>query len=838
MNNKNLALKAPLSGPVMPLNRVPDPVFSSGTLGEGIAIDPLNDCLHAPCAGLVSHLARTRHALSLRADNGAELLLHVGLDTVQLQGEGFEALVEEGARVIEGQPLLRFDLDRVARGSRSLITVMILTNGDGFQVRPLTTNPVEVGAPLLQLSPEKAEQRPANPAPGEGSAQRQVRGRARVAHHGGLHARPAALLRKTAQGFSSQAELHFAGQVASVDSLVGIMGLGVAEQDEVEVICRGEDSEAALGALLAALASATAGLRRMPARHRPGEPARPAAVAGTLAGVCASPGLASGPLARLGAISLPADDGRHRPEEQHLALDQALQRVRDDVQEPAAGQARRRRERSGDLFRASRAAGRPGSAGRRRHADRPGRRRRPRLAPGDPGPVRDSPGAGQPAAGRARQRPARPGKTRAAGTARRHRAVAGACWGHRRRPGDHPSDLAPLVDAGAAGLCMAEGGATSHVAILARSKGLPCLVALGAGLLELEEGRQVVLDAGQGRLELSPDARRLEQVALQVAQREEQRRRQQADAQREALTRDGRRIEIGANVASPREAAEAFANGADGVGLLRTEFLFLERRAAPEEQRNAYQEVLDAMGQRKVIIRTIDVGGDKHLDYLPLPVEENPALGLRGIRLGQARPELLDQQLRALLRVEPLERCRILLPMVSEVDELRAIRRRLGELATQLGIERLPELGVMIEVPSAALLADQLAEHADFLSIGTNDLSQYALAMDRCHAGLADRIDALHPALLRLIAQTCAGAARHGRWVGVCGALASDPLATPVLVGLGVEELSVGPNLVGEIKTRVRQLDAAECRRHAQALLDLGSARAVRDACLQHWPLA
>lgn len=842
MNNKNLALKAPLSGPVMPLNRVPDPVFSSGTLGEGIAIDPLNDCLHAPCAGLVSHLARTRHALSLRADNGAELLLHVGLDTVQLQGEGFEALVEEGARVIEGQPLLRFDLDRVARGSRSLITVMILTNGDGFQVRPLTTNPVEVGAPLLQLSPEKAEQRPANPAPGEGSAQRQVRGRARVAHHGGLHARPAALLRKTAQGFSSQAELHFAGQVASVDSLVGIMGLGVAEQDEVEVICRGEDSEAALGALLAALASATAGAPKdAPRAIAPGEPARPAAVAGTLAGVCASPGLASGPLARLGAISLPADDGRHRPEEQHLALDQALQRVRDDVQGSLQQARLGGDENEAAIFSAHLALLEdPGlldaadmlidqgvgaahawhraiqaqceilqALGNLLLAERANdlrdlEKRVLRVLLGDTAPLR---------------------------------VPAGAIVAAREIT---PCDLAPLVDAGAAGLCMAEGGATSHVAILARSKGLPCLVALGAGLLELEEGRQVVLDAGQGRLELSPDTRRLEQVALQVAQREEQHRRQQADAQREALTRDGRRIEIGANVASPREAAEAFANGADGVGLLRTEFLFLERRAAPdeEEQRNAYQEVLDAMGQRKVIIRTIDVGGDKHLDYLPLPVEENPALGLRGIRLGQARPELLDQQLRALLRVEPLERCRILLPMVSEVDELRAIRRRLGELATQLGIERLPELGVMIEVPSAALLADQLAEHADFLSIGTNDLSQYALTMDRCHAGLADRIDALHPALLRLIAQTCAGAARHGRWVGVCGALASDPLATPVLVGLGVEELSVGPNLVGEIKTRVRQLDAAECRRHAQALLDLGSARAVRDACLQHWPLA
>ncbi len=350
MNNKNLALKAPLSGPVMPLNRVPDPVFSSGTLGEGIAIDPLNDCLHAPCAGLVSHLARTRHALSLRADNGAELLLHVGLDTVQLQGEGFEALVEEGARVIEGQPLLRFDLDRVARGSRSLITVMILTNGDGFQVRPLTTNPVEVGAPLLQLSPEKAEQRPANPAPGEGSAQRQVRGRARVAHHGGLHARPAALLRKTAQGFSSQAELHFAGQVASVDSLVGIMGLGVAEQDEVEVICRGEDSEAALDALLAALASATAGLRRRPRAPSPRASRRdlrlspvPWPASALRPAWPAVPWRGSAPSAcrRMTAGIVPRNSTSPwtRP----------CNGCATTYREPAAGQARRRRERSGDL---------------------------------------------------------------------------------------------------------------------------------------------------------------------------------------------------------------------------------------------------------------------------------------------------------------------------------------------------------------------------------------------------------------------------------------------------------------------------------------------------------
>ncbi len=298
-------------------------------------------------------------------------------------------------------------------------------------------------------------------------------------------------------------------------------------------------------------------------------------------------------------------------------------------------------------------------------------------------------------------------------------------------------------------------------------------------------------------------------------------------------------IEVVANVASSHEAADAFANGADGVGLLRTEFLFVDRQTAPdvEEQRAAYQAVIDAMGEKSVIIRTIDVGGDKQLDYLPLPAEANPVLGLRGIRLAQARPEILDQQLRALLQVSPLQRCRILLPMVTEVDELLHIRQRVDALCLELNITQRPEIGVMIEVPAAALQAEQLAEHADFLSIGTNDLSQYTLAMDRDHAGLAARVDALHPALLRLIAMTCEGAAVHKRWVGVCGALASDPLATPVLIGLGVTELSVSPVQIGEIKDRVRQLHEAECQRLARDLLKLSSAAAVRHACHQHWPL-
>ena len=387
---------------------------------------------------------------------------------------------------------------------------------------------------------------------------------------------------------------------------------------------------------------------------------------------------------------------------------------------------------------------------------------------------------------------------------------------------------------------MAEGGATSHVAILARGKGLPCVVALGDEVLDVPQGQRVVLDAANGRLELAPSEARHAEVHQIRETQKLRRQQQQAQAQQAASTRDGVTIEIAANVASSSEAQLAFANGADGVGLLRTEFLFVDRRTAPDEQeqRQAYQAVLDAMGDKSVIIRTIDVGGDKQLDYLPLPVEANPVLGLRGIRLAQVRPEVLDQQLRALLQVSPLARCRILLPMVSEVDELLQIRQRLDELCVELELTQRPELGVMIEVPAAALMAEQLARHADFLSIGTNDLSQYTLAMDRDHAGLAARVDALHPALLRLIAQTCSGAAKHGRWVGVCGALASDPLATPVLIGLGVSELSVSPPQIGEIKDRVRHLDAAQCRQLSQALLDLSSAKAVRQACQHHWPLS
>lgn len=833
-NNKELTLSAPLSGPVLTLANVPDAVFASGAMGDGIAIDPLNDTLYSPCAGVVIHVARSSHAVTVRADNGAEILLHLGLDTVELKGEGFAMLVRESDRVSLGQPLLRYDLDKVGQHCKSLVSLLILTNSADFQVRPITLKAVKVGEPLLHVIARNVVAAKTDTRGGP-----EVRGQVRVAHRGGLHARPAALIRQTAQGFNSHSQLHFNGKSAPCNSLIGLMGLAIGEQDEVQVSCQGPDADAALQALLSALATA------LPEDHHAQAPVSTAALkrpaeTGVLHGVCAAPGLVAGPLFHLNAITLPADAGNHDPVQQQQILETALNAVRSEI---AATLAQAKKHKSADeeaIFAAHMALLEdPALLDAAQHFIEHGTAATHAWSRSIEAQCDMLQGTGSPLlAERANDlRDLRQRVLRALlGEAWQYQVPAGAIVAAQELT---PSDLLQLSAQGVAGLCMAEGGATSHVAILARGKGLPCIVALGAQLLEQPQDQAVVLDADGGRLELTPNAQRLADVQQAQVERQQRRDSQHAKAHLPAETRNGVHIEVAANVASSSEAADAFANGADGVGLLRTEFLFVDRQTAPdvEEQRSSYQAVLDNMGDRSVIIRTIDVGGDKQLEYLPLPAEANPVLGLRGIRLAQARPEILDRQLRALLQVRPLRRCRVLLPMVTEVDELLQIRQQVDALCVELNITERPEIGVMIEVPAAALQAEQLAEHADFLSIGTNDLSQYTLAMDRDHAGLAARVDALHPALLRLIAMTCEGAAVHKRWVGVCGALASDPLATPVLIGLGVTELSVSPVQIGEIKDRVRQLHEAECQRLSRDLLKLSSAAAVRHACRQHWPL-
>jgi phosphocarrier protein FPr/phosphocarrier protein len=390
-----------------------------------------------------------------------------------------------------------------------------------------------------------------------------------------------------------------------------------------------------------------------------------------------------------------------------------------------------------------------------------------------------------------------------------------------------PSQLIDLDAARLGGIALLAGGPTSHVAILAATLGVPMLVNVGAGAREVKAGSEVILDAEAGEFHAAPGSGELAVARRRLAQGRERHARELSSAAEPCRLASGERIEVFANLAgNPADTRQALEQGAEGCGLLRTEFLFLDRTTAPDEseQRRCYQQVAELLGPRPLVIRTLDVGGDKPIAYLPLPPEENPALGLRGIRTSLWRPELLDVQLRALLGVRAV---RILLPMITDVGEIAAVGQRLDALCRELNVAR-PPLGAMIETPAAAMLADQIARQVDFLSIGTNDLTQYGLAMDRGHAELATRIDGVHPAILRLIDATTRGAALHQRPVAVCGGLAADPAAVPLLLGLGVTELSVVPGAIPSLKALVRGLTLGHCCELAQRALALGSAAEVR----------
>jgi phosphotransferase system enzyme I (PtsI) len=375
------------------------------------------------------------------------------------------------------------------------------------------------------------------------------------------------------------------------------------------------------------------------------------------------------------------------------------------------------------------------------------------------------------------------------------------------------------------------GTATAHVAILARSLGLPAVVGLRNALSFLVPGQIAILDGNDGTLLIAPSDHELEDARLRGEQEAGRVDEMREIAHSDAITADGVRMVIRANVDIPDEAEMGATSGADGVGLMRTEFLVVGRATMPdeEEQYRAYRKVIQAFGTRPVIIRTFDVGGDK-LPVGGFPSEANPFLGWRAIRMCLDESDLFKVQLRALLRAGVHGDLRIMLPLVVTVDEVRETRQLIDEAVAELAERRVPfradvPLGVMIETPAAAIASDTLVRDVDFFSIGSNDLVQYTLAVDRGNANLASRFTPFHPAVLRLIAQVQSTGAAHGIDVCVCGEMGSQPLAVFALMGLGIRQLSVAPRAVGEVKRVIRNVTMAAAQDAAQAALAAGTAR-------------
>ena len=393
-----------------------------------------------------------------------------------------------------------------------------------------------------------------------------------------------------------------------------------------------------------------------------------------------------------------------------------------------------------------------------------------------------------------------------------------------------PSDTAALDRTRVMGFATTRGGATSHGAILARSLGIPALAGVEPAALEVPNGTSVVLDGSKGTLRLNPPPEEITRIRSAQERAEKQRKEDLAHAHEPAVTLDGKRIEVVANIGGLKEATQVSALGGEGVGLLRSEFLFMERSTPPseDEQFEAYKAIAQAIGkEHPLVIRTLDVGGDKPLAYLPIPKEDNPFLGERGVRVALDRPEILRIQLRAILRASAFGRVSVMFPMISSLEEIRDAKAILAEESQRLGIAPIPA-GIMVEVPVTAVMAAQFANEADFFSIGTNDLTQYTLAMDRGHPKLAPRIDGLSPGVLHLINHTVRGGHAANRPVAVCGGIASDVHGVPILIGLDVDELSISLPAIPAIKGQIRKLRLDECRELAQKALAAESAADVR----------
>lgn len=661
-----------------------------------------------------------------------------------------------------------------------------------------------------------------------------------VDYPAGLHARPASQWVETARQFAARMQIRHADQTADAKSLVSLLQLGLRQGDGVIVSAEGADAERALSRLKTVMAQlsvqekadAAAAARRAKA---PANSWRPPGRMPTVAGIAASPGLAIGPVHVVPAGELAIPDTPVSLVDGGNLLHEALNLTRRQLQALADDTARRLGPSEAGIFKAHgellndtdlititcqlmveghgvawswhqaverladqlSALGNPVLAGRAADLRDVGRRVLARIDPALGG-------------GSLQDLPDTPCILIATDLS--------------------PSDTAGLDMSKVIGLATAQGGPTSHTAILARTLGLPAMVAGDGALLELVSGTPAILDGQSGRLYLTPSESDLASARTWLDQQQVLKAKQEELRGLPACTRDNHRVEIGANVNRPDQVSLALSQGAEGVGLMRTEFLFLERAETPteDEQFETYRGMLDALDGRPLIIRALDIGGDKQVAHVDLPREENPFLGVRGARLLLRRPSLLEPQLRALYRAAKTGRpLKIMFPMVTSVSEVRALRAVCDRIRSEMEAPAVP-LGIMVEVPAAALQADVFARHVDFFSIGTNDLTQYALAIDRQHPDLAAEADSLHPAVLRLIRSTVDGALRQGGWVGVCGGIAGEPFGAALLAGLGVQELSMTPRDIPAVKARLRDSDLAQLQSIAAKALECETADEVR----------
>ncbi|EDY19819.1 phosphoenolpyruvate-protein phosphotransferase [Chthoniobacter flavus Ellin428] len=655
---------------------------------------------------------------------------------------------------------------------------------------------------------------------------------ARLGTSAGLHARPATAFVDLAGEYTSEIRVRYRDREANGKAMASLLKLGAEGGTVLRIIASGVDADAALAALKEAVEGGLGDEEEKPSRTE-SRAWVPESSGRAIAGVAASPGLAIGKLHHFQADHIVVKDTPGNPDAEWQKLRNAIESARTQLQDVYDSMKSRVGKNEAAIFRAHQAF----------LSDTELFGEATALIEGG----HSAAWSWQQAIENRVKEVQSVSDQRVAGRAadlhdvgqRVLRLLAETQHSEPSLPDEPsilvaddltPSDTAKLDPQRILGIVTVAGGPTSHTAIIARSLDIPAIVGVGAAVLELTAGITCILDGASGILYTEPSAAELESARQFQIDIQRQREEEHFERYQPALMTDGHRIEVVANIGKASEAAAAVEAGAEGIGLLRTEFLFLERDTPPTEDKQfeAYCEMTRALNGLPLIIRTLDIGGDKVVPYLPQPHEDNPFLGVRGIRLCLRKPELFRPQLRAIYRASVTGPVKIMFPMIATLEDLRAAKEIAEQVRTELGVPPV-EIGIMVEVPSAAAMAAEFARECDFFSIGTNDLTQYVLAMDRMHAALAKQVDGLHPAVLRMIDQTVRGAQSAGKWVGVCGGIAGEPRGAVILAGLGVTELSMSIPSVAAVKAYLRGISHTQAQTFAKRALACQGADAVRE---------
>lgn len=818
-----ITLSAPVDGYIIPLAEVPDPVFSQKMVGDGFAIEPFGTRLSCPVDGVIKSVAKTGHAITIDTEKGADVLIHLGLETVTLKGQGIKPMVEVGQRVKVGTPMLEFDLDFVSKNAKSLVTPILVTDCDIVSLELIQAGAVKKRKAVCDISISAQDERQ-NDSEHSVKLSREIM----VVNANGIHARPAAVISSLAKKFDAKVVLHYQGQQANLSSIVSLLGLAVAGGEKVTLEAVGHDAQNALDALENLI------LSLKDEEHHGGDTATEAPTqqkrrdGNTFIGNSASKGLVIAQLQPLQEVVFEFEENTTTGQVNET------QRMRDAL---AAYQQ--------DLHQKI----------KHHHKDKTQvELLEAHLELLDDSSLLDglkhfiSEGktaefAWHQSIEQAIEVLKSTGNQllieRVADLKDIRKQVMQLLVGHQgaKQTFSQPTILVTdeftlsdvlSIEGNIVGLISEKGGLTSHVAIIANNKGVPLLINADPSIYDFV-GETVILNTLENYAIVKPDQAVITAHQEKIAQRQALQAEQQQQALAKAITTDGLEVNCYMNIKSAEDTKGFDQTGAEGVGLFRTEFVYYDRPQAPteDEQLAIYNQALAGVGEHPLIIRTLDAGGDKQIDYLHMPHEMNPFLGVRGVRLCLRNPALFKAQLRAIIRTENPYAC-IMFPMITTIAEYREAKALYEAERKALGIDVKQPLGIMVEVPSVVMQAPVFAKEVDFMSVGTNDLTQYILAMDREHETLASETDHLNPAVLNALWQTSQAAQQHGTKLSVCGMMASDNQALPILIGLGIHHLSMRKNTLAENKAIIRTLDFAHCQRVSQQALVLEDAQQVR----------